>query len=58
MQRSEAGIEAQKALQTARQRAYRRLAQSHAEEYKKLVAEESRAIGLTPLPMGRPKVNA
>lgn len=58
MRRSEAGIAAQKAFLAARTKAYRRLAQLHPEEFAALVEDEKRALGVTPLPMGRPKVDA
>lgn len=56
MRRSEQGIAAEKISKAARERAYRRLAALHPEEFKKLHEEERRADGWTPRPMGRPRV--
>ena len=58
VQRSGQGIAAQKAFLAARTKAYRRLAQLHPDEFAALVEDEKRAAGITPLPMGRPKVDA
>ena len=58
MSRSEAGIRARKVDLAARLRAYRRLAALHPEEFRAIHEEERRADGWTPLPVGRPKVNA
>ena len=58
MKRTEAGINAQKVSYAARQRAYRRLAKLHPEEFQAIWDAERKADGWEPRPLGRPKVNA
>ena len=56
MKRTEAGIEAQRVSLLARERAYRRLAKLHSDEFSILYEEERKELGYVPRPLGRPKV--
>lgn len=58
MKRTEAGIKAQRVSLLARERAYRKLAKLHMDEFNILFEEERKALGYIPLPIGKPKVNA
>lgn len=56
--RTAQGIKARRLSYAARQRAYRRLAQAHPEEFHTLHDEEKRKDGIAPLRRGRPRVEA